>query len=334
MSKKVAGERSDTNLARSVLRFAPADKISVEELDVEANVYIADVFFDFKSREERFKPYLILSGHANSIHGNFQNDITDIVFNDDEQNIHPVQAPQCVFEYDPSRDEAALLCESGFYEGLEPPTIFKNQTFSFPVKAKIYHIEPLNPEVDSPITFVEITGRYNVGINALTSGYANREDYEERHKILGLIHTDYIEPVPLPEDEIEENIDYDHVIDLGDDYIVAREDETVEEEVPVDDIELSEEDLALLQKFSVIKDAADIRVEKQAAVIESVVKTDEDDNVEDEVENSDDTYNDNDDIDSNIFFTGTVPTSPVRATPNVTIFDDDSTSDDFSMGED
>lgn len=267
MSKKVVGERSDTMLARSILRNVSEDQVTVEEVDGDANVYVSNAYFDFKSRNENFEPYLVLQCHMNSISGDFKGDINEIVFNDDDSNLHPAAAPQCQFEYYPTKDEHCDMIMAGMYDRMDeddvrlrPGSILFGAILSLPAKVKVYHVQPLSEE-DSPITFVEVANRFNIPIDALSSGYADEEEYNNG-RIVGLLGKGYLDPVPTVESEYVDTAEYDNVMSLSDEEYIQRHDKyVVEEEVPVDEIPLSEEDKAMLDKYVSIQEAADKRLE-------------------------------------------------------------------------
>lgn len=268
MSKKVVGQRSDTMLARSILRNVSEDQVMVQEVDGEASVYVSNAYFEFKSRSENFEPYLVLQCHMNSISGDFAGDINEIVFNDDESNIHPATAPQCQFEYYPSKDEHCDMIMAGMYDRmdeedvrLKPGNILFGAILLLPTKVKVYHVQPLSEE-DSPITFVEVENKFNIPIDALSSGYANEEEYNNG-RIVGLLGKEYLDPVPTVESEYVDTTEFDHVMSLSDEeYIQQHDDYEIEEETPVEEIPLSEEDKAMLDKYVSIQEAADKRLEE------------------------------------------------------------------------
>lgn len=275
MSKRVMGERSDTALARSVLRRVPPEQLSVEEVEGEAQVYVSNAYFEFKSRNENFEPYMVLQCHMNSISGDFDEDINEIVFNDDENNLHPSAAPQCRYEYYPSRDEHCDMIQAGLYDRmdednarLKPGSVLFGATLSLPTKIKVYHVMPLS-EDDSPITFVEVEDRFNIYMDALKSGYANEEEYNNG-RIVGLLGAEYLDPVPEIEGEAERtsDMDFGKSIDFSNEsFIEANDDKKyeVEEETPVEEIPLSDEDKAMLDKYVSIQEAANQRVAEMEA---------------------------------------------------------------------
>ena len=275
MSKRVMGERSDTALARSVLRRVSPEQLSVEEIEGEAQVYVSNAYFEFKPRNENFEPYMVLQCHMNSIAGDFGEDINEIVFNDDENNLHPSAAPQCQYEYYPSKDEHCDMIQAGLYDRmnedgvrLKPGSVLFGATLSLPTKVKVYHVMPLS-EDDSPITFVEVEDKFNIYMDALKSGYANEEEYNNG-RIVGLLGAEYLDPVPELEGEAEHfsDMDFGKSIDFSNESFIENNDDKkyeVEEETPVEEIPLSDEDKAMLDKYVSIQEAANQRVAEMEA---------------------------------------------------------------------
>lgn len=350
MSKRVIGERSDSMLARSILRNVADEQVSVQETDCEATVYVSNAYFDFKSRNENFEPYLVLQCHINSVSGDFAGDINEIVFNDDPNNVHPSTAPQCQFEYYPTKDEHCDLVQAGLYDRmdeddvrLKPGNILFGAVLSLPTKVKVYHVKPLSEE-DSPITFVEVENKFNIPIDALSSGYANEEEYAHG-RIVGLLGKEYLDPVPVLETEDYAEDEYMGPMDdfSSEDYLqMHTEDEStyeVEQEVPVEDIPLSDEDKAMLDRYVSIQDAADKRLEnienqKAQALAAKQTEAESEESDYDSQEDQSYDYQDDGDIgpsDDDI----TSEPAPVRQVPDaVSTMVQDSDEDDKGFGED
>lgn len=257
MAKTVIGQRSDSMTARSILRTLPESAINAMDTSVEGNVYIAEAFIAYHSREEKYRPYLQLQGHINSISGDM-GDIQRIIFNDDDTIINPRLAPQVSFEYELSNDELADLSKKGLFDSdFEVPDLFQGTILQLPLDCRINHIQPIT-ESDSPILFVDVKNQFNISTNALASGYADETEYNNG-KVIGL-SAYFAEKEVIPESEFSNDddfLDYDEDYETG---IRAPEDESEIQMVPVEEVEMSEEDIKLLKMYAEIQEKTDERV--------------------------------------------------------------------------
>ena len=256
--KTVTGQRNDSMTARSILRYLPADELTVSDVSVEGEVYVSEAYIDYHSREDSYRPYLRLMGHVNAIQGDM-GDVQKVVFNDDPNLPNPRLAPQVSFEYEFSNDELADLSEKGLFDrGFEVPEIFHGNILQLPMECTLSVVKPLNQE-DSPIMFVGVKEPYNISTSALASGYASEEEYK-KGRVIGL--SAYFEkPVSYEQEDTLEDEDYlDYAEDM-DNAITAPEEKTSVEKIQqVDDVELTDEDKQLLAMYEDISAKANQRV--------------------------------------------------------------------------
>lgn len=134
----------------------------------------------YGNKDNMHRPYLHLSGHISSIVGDFPCDVGEITFGD---NTVDNPGPDVVFQLEFNQDELAQLCQKGlFTRAFTCPDIFVGNEFTMPLKCKCKYIEPTDKS-DVPLLFVDIKNQHGIQMNALDTGYALADYFEDMSQL-------------------------------------------------------------------------------------------------------------------------------------------------------
>lgn len=134
----------------------------------------------YGNKDNMHRPYLQLSGHISNIAGNFPCNVGEITFGD---NTVDNPGPDVTFQLEFNQDELAHLCKKGlFTKAFTCPDIFIDNEFTMPLKCKCKYIEPTDKS-DVPLLFVDIKNQHGIQMNALDTGYALADYFEDMSQL-------------------------------------------------------------------------------------------------------------------------------------------------------
>lgn len=252
---KVSGHSMNHSYSRQAKVFFDESQL-IHEAGVKCtgDVFVSQTFIEYGGEETCHRPYFVLIGRLEEIHGEFPEGITDVEFPEADQ-------PEVRMNYELTNRQIADMYERGVFPDLEdlnqfleyrnnkfgvrPETVFTpdimnlNRYEGLPMDCSVLVVKNVSKE-DAPIIFVQPEKQFDIPLTAENSGY-------ELNKYMN----------PFVQDELD--FEPDKTVEEVDESVFEQP--VVEEEV-VEERELTDDEKMAAHIFGVTKPRVDKHVEE------------------------------------------------------------------------
>lgn len=245
MSQSIPARRAEGYDCRVMRRHYPEQ--TKQKLHVPAVMHLEteQAYLAFGGPNERYKPYLVLSGRVQKYTGDFGDSIGEITYERD-QDRHSVD-----YVYELSRENLAELARKGLYEdGFQVPGIVQRNEWELPCQCEIWHNFMELDGRNVPLYFIRPEdGSKEEEVNTLLCADQEMDGPDGRIPGSGYDVASYFEMLPVYGEETESEKEdrwldadaFDSVFDkmddtdLEEDAVLAISEEEEAEEMPVDE---------------------------------------------------------------------------------------------------